>query len=154
MPISFRTTFTYRSYSIGPSSGPVHGTRSNRIRLTSRANEPPPPPPPPLVTLDSVKLNVNTVNDAERGRGGGLLPARLSRKTGRIPSSSNSFPLWNSRGIRNNRFVSAENRFSTQFSLASQERMKISTILRRFSFQSEEFRNKEIRGKIPLCRIF
>lgn len=154
MPISFRTTFTYRSYSIGPSSGPVHGTRSNRIRLTSRANEPPPPPSPSPRYIRLGEIERKYRERCGGRKGGGLLPARLSRKTGRIPSSSNSFPLWNSRGIRNNRFVSAENRFSTQFSLASQERMKISTILRRFSFQSEEFRNKEIRGKIPLCRIF
>lgn len=66
----------------------VHGNRtgqSNSSHFESQRE--------PLVTLDSVKLNVNTVN----GGGGRVLPVRLSPKTGHETTSPNSFPLWNSR---------------------------------------------------------
>lgn len=81
MPISFRTTFTYRSYSIGPSSGPVHRTRSNRIRLTSRANEPPPPSPSPrYIRLGEIERKYRE-RCGER-EGGGASPRAIIPKNG------------------------------------------------------------------------
>lgn len=80
MPLSFRTTFTYRPYSIGGGGPPPRVSRPREshgaIEFVSLRE----PTESPLVTLGSVKLNVNTENGG--GRVKGYPPVRLSPKNG------------------------------------------------------------------------
>lgn len=78
MPLSFRTTFTYRPYSIGGGGPPPRFTstgiaRGNRIRLTSRANG----EPPRYIRLGEIERKYR-----EREREGGIPPYDYPRKTG------------------------------------------------------------------------
>lgn len=90
MPLSFRTTFTYRSYSIGGGPPPRSRPRESHgaiefvsLREPTRA--------PRYIRLGEIERKY-------RERGGRVLPVRLSPKTGHETTSSpNSFPLWNSR---------------------------------------------------------